>query len=248
MKTTIRYVLIGLLAFVIFAIVWAPATLVRTVLADVPDVTLSEINGTLWDGSARLSYRSYPIGRIEWTFTPGSLLGLAAGFDWSLRADAHELSGHAALNFTEAEVESRGVIRPASINQVLAPYDIDIEGDFTIQSLNLVIAYDRTLPDAKGELNWTGGYVNYRLAGNYNHGSLPPIAAYVSTESGEPTMVAYAADNNDNDRIPLLHVKLDNAGWINIGITKRFTKLIGQPWPGSEPDHAVVLEVGEKLL
>jgi glycine cleavage system H lipoate-binding protein len=42
--------------------------------------------------------------------------------------------------------------------------------------------------------------------------------------------------------------KVAQDGMATVGITKQFTKMLGEPWPGGEPDHAVVLEVGEKLF
>jgi hypothetical protein len=57
-------------------------------------------------------------------------------------------------------------------------------------------------------------------------------------------MTVYAVD----DPTPLLLAHVQPDGLASIGITKQFTKLIGQPWVGGEEDHAVVLEVSEKLF
>jgi hypothetical protein len=48
--------------------------------------------------------------------------------------------------------------------------------------------------------------------------------------------------------MPLMLGKVAQDGMATVGITKQFTKMLGEPWPGGEPDHAVVLEVGEKLF
>jgi hypothetical protein len=57
-------------------------------------------------------------------------------------------------------------------------------------------------------------------------------------------MTVYAVD----DSTPLLLAHVTQDGMASLGITKQFTKRVGQPWVGGEPDHAVVLEVAEDLF
>ena len=52
---------------------------------------------------------------------------------------------------------------------------------------------------------------------------------------------------NAEDGALLITGRLTPSGSAAIGITRGFTKLAGQPWPGSDPDHTVVLEVEEQL-
>ena len=59
-----------------------------------------------------------------------------------------------------------------------------------------------------------------------------------------PTAVAFA----DGDTTPLLHAELKTNGFARIGVTKYLTKMAGNPWPGGDPDHAIVLEVEEQVF
>jgi hypothetical protein len=97
---------------------------------------------------------------------------------------------------------------------------------------------------ALGNAHWTGGAVSYRLAGRSNDIVLPPLMAVITTPGEWPEMLVRAQDN----AMPLITGRLTSKGSVAIGITRGFTRLAGQPWPGSEPDHAVVLEVEEFLI
>jgi hypothetical protein len=70
------------------------------------------------------------------------------------------------------------------------------------------------------------------------------LVGFLDSSSGQPEMSVYQS----NDETPLMLARISRDGLATIGITKQFTKLLGEPWPGNEPDHAVVLEVGEKLF
>jgi hypothetical protein len=59
-----------------------------------------------------------------------------------------------------------------------------------------------------------------------------------------PKAVAYAT----GESTPLLHAALADNGFVRVGVTKYLTAMLGQPWPGSDPDHAVVLEVEEQVF
>ena len=59
-----------------------------------------------------------------------------------------------------------------------------------------------------------------------------------------PVAVAYAT----GESTPLLQAALTGNGFARIGVTKYLTRLLGQPWPGGDPDHAVVLEVEEQVF
>jgi hypothetical protein len=100
------------------------------------------------------------------------------------------------------------------------------------------------LPNLKGELSWTGATVSYRLGQITNHVVLPALTGFVYSSTGQPEMTAYEAAHDT----PLLLSRVAADGWVTIGITKRFTQLLGQPWTGSDADHAVVLEVQEQLF
>jgi hypothetical protein len=130
------------------------------------------------------------------------------------------------------------------LTDVFSRYDIRIPGSIAVEHLDLTAAYGARLPDVRGELKWSGGDVSYRLSGRDHRVALPPLVGFIDSSSSQPEISVYQVD----DKMPLMLGKVAQDGMATVGITKQFTKMLGEPWPGGEPDHAVVLEVGEKLF
>jgi hypothetical protein len=94
---------------------------------------------------------------------------------------------------------------------------------------------------AAGEISWSGGTVRYTLSGQSSSSTLPPLIAYLG-DGVEAVVFA------QNAQTPLIKAELLDNGFAKIGITKLLTKILDNPWPGSDPDHAVVLEVEEQVF
>ena len=88
---------------------------------------------------------------------------------------------------------------------------------------------------------FAGGPVNYRLSGQEYRGSLPPLVATL----GEGLEVYIYPDEGQT---PLLVAQMLENGFVKIGVTRLLTKLLNNPWPGSDVDHEVVLEVEEQIF
>jgi hypothetical protein len=236
--------LVGVLAFVASAIAFAPVTLLRPAFAAIPGLAVTELGGSLWRGSAMLAYRGTVLGQLTFAFSPSELLLARFGYDVALAGPAVTLAGRVSAAPGGYRARLGGNVGLVLAAPELARYDLDIPGELGIDTLALDGRWGTPLPTAQGELNWSGGTVRYVLGGRANVAELPPLSGFIDSSSGYPQMTVYAR----NDATPLLlaHVKQD--GMASVGITKQFTKRVGQTWVGGEPDHAVVLEVAEKLF
>jgi hypothetical protein len=94
--------------------------------------------------------------------------------------------------------------------------------------------------EASGTASWSGGYVRYRLSGQSYSGDLPPLEAALGDG-----LEAYVYPVQE--QTPLIRAQLLSNGFAKIGITRLLTRLLNNPWPGSDADHEVVLEVEEQL-
>jgi hypothetical protein len=83
--------------------------------------------------------------------------------------------------------------------------------------------------------------VTYLLSGKLYNSALPPMRALLGPG---PEAIAFAT----GDETPLLLARLEPNGFAKVGVTKYLTKILGNPWPGGDPDHAVVLEVEEQVF
>jgi hypothetical protein len=137
-----------------------------------------------------------------------------------------------------------GLIEAETINRVLAAYNMNLNGTLHLRSVKATINKSEGQIRIQGDMRWDGGTVQYRMSNQRFQRELPALLGELQMVGGVPSMTV----RSETDDTPLIRARLDNDGWIHIGITKRFTRLIGQPWQGNEPDPAIVMEVSEKLL
>jgi len=240
----IRTIVIGVLLFVVFAIVFAPASLLRTVIPAGSSVELLEPSGTLWSGTADLYLAGRPAGRLDFDFDATAIARGALGYDIALAGPEHALTGAVSLRPGSGEAMVQGRASAAFANQWLAAYDIAIAGDLTFREAHVQIPYDVAETGAgvsSGTVAWTGGPVQYILSGRSYAGVLPPLIAYLG-EALETVVIP------ENGETPLLRAEVLPRGFVRVGVTRLMTKLAGNPWPGSHLDHEVVLEVEEQLF
>jgi Type II secretion system (T2SS), protein N len=244
MTRTLRLTLIGALTFIVCVAVFAPASLVRYLLRDATVITLAGPSGTLWHGAGDLAVAGTHVGRIDWSFAPSALLSGELGFDIGIVGPHVEIDGRASASARAGHALLGGRVDTALLDDAMARYDIHVPGAIAIEHLEMTAAYGARLPQMRGELHWSGGTVDYRLSGRNHSVALPPLTGFIDSSSGAPEISVYQVD----DKMPLMLAKISQDGLATVGITKQFTKILGEPWPGGEPDHAVVLEVGEKLF
>lgn len=239
-----RYVLIGVLLFLGFAAVLAPASLIRSLIPADSGIGLLQPAGTLWDGAADLYLAGQPAGHLQWNLNVTAIFRGVVGYDIALAGPEHALTGSVGIGIGGSEATLRGQTSGAFANRWLTPYDIHIGGSLELRDVHVRVPYDvrRTGQGAAaGSLAWSGGPVRYVLSGRSNAGSLPPLVAYLG--EGLETVVV-----PEGGQTPLLRAKVLTDGFVSIGVTKLLTRLVGSPWPGTQADHEVVLEVEEQLF
>ena len=238
------YALVGFLALAGCIVYMAPATLLPVALGETGPARLTQVRGRIWDGNAAVAYRGHAIGSLSWQFAPAGLLQGEADFDWRLAGTGHTLSGRVSLGFGGLHCFAAGTVREAAVRRMLAPYWIEATGDIGIQRVDVDASYGPYLEELAGELSWSGGEVRYRLAGEHYRMVLPPLAGVLESLDAQPALTVFAQGID----IPLLHVRLGADGWLSIGVTKKMTEMAGFPWPGNDPDNAIVIDVSERLF
>jgi len=242
----IRYLVAGLLLFLGFALAFAPAGLLDRVIERNSQADLTDTRGTLWQGQANLLVNQQALGVVSWDFAPTSLLSLRPRYDWRLDGSDKQLNGSAALSFSAMLANARGTIDSAAVNLALGRYDIFLGGRFELQPTRVRMLTDTgQVTELDGQLDWSGGLVRYTLSGILRESRLPPLTARLRmSDDAAPEAVVYA----EGEQTPLMTASLSNNGFAKVSITKLFTKLVGNPWPGSDPDHVVVIEVEEQVF
>ena len=240
----LKYLWVGLATFALFAIVFAPASIVTGQLQRLPGATATGTSGTLWSGSTNVIISGARVGTVEWRLAPTEALRGRVGFDVELTESTHFIEGRLSSSVSAVEGNFAGRVSALAIDDLLRRYDIVLPGEFVIDDLKAHLTHGARLPMLNGEVHWSGGAVRWRMSGRNFAKSLPPLVAFVDSTTGTPKMTVYQPDDNT----PLLLLSAETTGWVTIGVTKRFTELVDQPWAGNEPGHGVVLEVQEKLF
>lgn len=238
------YALVGVLTLVACIGYMAPAALLPAVLGDEGPIRLTQARGRVWDGTATVGYQGHALGSLAWQFDAAALLRGETKVNWRLASTGHKLSGSARIGFTGLQCTAAGTVLGETIRRILAPYWIETAGDIGIERISAAVTYGPHLENLAGELSWNGGEVRYRLAGEYSSMVLPPLTGVLEAVDAEPTLLVFAQGVEP----PILHVRLGADGWLTIGVTKKLTKMAGFPWPGDEPDHAIVIDVSERLI
>ena len=241
----LKYGLVLLGVMLVCLVAFAPASLLDRAVRGVPDVDLISPQGTVWSGQAGLVVAGAQRGIVQWTLQPWTLALAHPTFDWQLSDPDVSLAGNAGSSLSEQTLQVQGDVSAAVLNQWLTRYLITIQGDFTIQPTSLRLQGQRQVNALDGQIDWEGGLVRYTLSGILHEARLPPLTAYLDQNTqSQPVATVYTRGGST----PLLMATVNADGFAKISMTKLFTKLLKNPWPGSDPDSAVVLEVEEKIF
>ncbi|MGI9327687.1 MAG: type II secretion system protein N [Pseudomonadales bacterium] len=240
----IRYVLVGIVVIIALLIYMAPATLLKQPLATVPDIDVQQLRGTLWQGQGLLAVAQTPLGDLHWRAQPTALLSGRMAASYQLAGSNLALTGEVAVATKSVNASTNGEVQAALINQLLADYELSMSGALEPEAVSVELVEQRVTA-LNGQIHWAGGIVSYALEGRQATQQLPPMRADLSLDEADlPLATIYS----DGVNFPVLTLRLMDSGFVKVSLTRRFTQIVGMPWPGSEPDHAVVLEVEQQVF
>ena len=104
--------LLVVLAYAAFLVAMAPARWALAHLALPPEVAISNVHGTVWNGTASVAARSYgPIAEVRWRFLPAQLVGARLAF--ALDGAGSGLRARGEVSRRVGGIEARGVMARA---------------------------------------------------------------------------------------------------------------------------------------
>ncbi len=233
---------LGFVLFIGFVVAFAPAGLLRRATDNLPGLDLTQPSGTIWHGAGQIIVDGRLIGTVRWAFQPLSILRLAPAYNLELEGEGLDLIGTIEATTDGTHLEVAGRAEANLFNQYFSTYDLVLSGALSISTLTATLAGGK-ITHMDGEARWSGGPVRYVLSGRLAATELPPLVAFIKTNQ-MPTADIFA----EGGQTPLMHVQILESGFVKIGVTKSLTKMLNNPWPGGDPDHAVVLEVEEKIF
>lgn len=222
------YVAAGIITFLVFILVMAPASLLVSLAGDnlqkVPDLEVGRVEGRIWAGAAELQYQSFP-ALVSWNL---AALPLALGrisADVEVAGDGLDAAFHVSANSNEGSITGATAFVDARyINQVSIGYGLDLSGQFSFSS-DEVSFNRRWITAATGDLDWPGGIVHIETPERLHTVDLPPLRGKLSMD-GDSVKLAI----NDTNT-PLIDLSLKPSGWAAVGVSFAFIELAGLPIP-----------------
>jgi hypothetical protein len=236
-----RYITAGMAVFFASILIFAPASLVTRLVPPTTQLALLEPRGSIWNGTGSVVASGQQLGQLIWQVDVLSLFTLAPRVQWNLVQPLLEIHV-TTIGINEVTFAVNGNADLALLAPLLHQYDLFIPGSVTLIDITGVFDVpEETVNELAGTVNWSGGQVRYVLSGQLSESTLPEMNADLS----DPLQ---ATVTTPEEPIHLLEAELTATGFIKIGMTKMLTKMLHRPWPGSDPDHAIVLVVEEQIL
>jgi hypothetical protein len=248
-----RYLFGGLLIVVIVLLTQAPVSLLKPFLPPAGQaVELQQLRGTLWRAAATVHHQGRTLGDLSWQFQPARLLSGQLAFAWQMAGRDVSGTGTAGRSLSAWHLTGDGVAASRLFAPLLAEYELVVPGQVTLAEL--VAASDgQRVTGLAGNLLWPGGSVTFPQGNRLATIAMPPLNAELKLDAEQqPLAEVFQADGQGQRApgadYPLLTLTALASGFAKVAVTRRLTRLAGVPWPGSEPDHAVVLEVEQQVF
>ena len=240
-----RYVTLGIAIFLVTFLALLPASLINLFIDLGDRARFTNVEGSLWSGSAHLTLLGEPFGNVDWSIAPSKFFQLTLGFDLVISNGDQILSAEIGKGANDQYIKLNGEISTNWINAHLEPYDLNFEGALHIQSTVVYMNSDLDCKHAEGKILWTGGMANFRLQNMPFQRELPPLEGTLSEFANQLTLSA----STSNEKTPMLNIRLDaRNGWIHLSIMQGLMRIADIPWPFESSDDDVVLELSEQYF
>ncbi len=240
------YLLAGILTFLGFLLVMAPASIVLSfaddTLKQVPDLEIGRVDGRIWTGSAQIQYRRLP-ALVSWDLAALPLLAGRISAQVNVAGDGLDADFRVSAN-SEGGTISKGkaFIDASYINQVSLDYGLDLSGRFSLVAEEISFN-KRWLTSLSGHFDWPGGIVHIETPQQLHSVDLPELNGSLTMQGDNLEIVIEGSEAR------MINLTLKPDGWAEVGVSFAFMDLAGLPIPGSDnsrTEPAILLE--EKIL
>jgi len=221
MKAKIAWIVASVLVFLFFLIAYLPASQITTRLTLPDEVSLYEVSGTLWEGSAQqVVVNGLPVDNVSWKLHPAALLmgdirvTLNGG---NMRSpDAISFSGPITTGlFSQTRISAKNFVAYIPVDRILAqvslPLPVNASGRFklSLQTLN----YNGQC----NELNGQGSWLNAAVAGTQGPIDFGTYEAALSCADGK-----FIVNVEEPNKLGLSMQAQADAQFSNISVEGRF--------------------------
>ena len=227
----------------------APASLIERIVNNESQnlIQFSSPTGTLWQGTGIIKIINSPDAAISWSLPLLDILKLKPKILWNIESPTLILDGESVILMGEIETSAKGKIASGQLNKIFAPYDVLLGGDLLIKTISITNKLNGNflITNLTGDLHWTGGPVSYVLSKSSVTVKSPVFQLKLSNQIKGVIQVILNSPNYD---YPLMKARLKPKGILKIQVSKGFTKIFGNEWPGRESDDQFILELEERIF
>ena len=243
----LTYLLIGVITFLAFLIIMAPAATVVSAFEDdlqasVPGMTLTGIRGSLWQGESDLSYGKLPPVLLNWELSALPLLTGTANTHLEFSGTGLSAEVDGAFSDAGGEISQlNATITGDYLNQVTIDYGLELSGE--VQLTETSLGFDQQwLTHASGRLTWSGGIVHIETPQQIHTVKLPPLDASVSMSDRDLIMQVTEAGRE------MMNIAVRQDGWAKVDISYTFMEMVNLPLPGGILSDGQAVTLEEKIL
>ena len=157
------------------------------------------------------------------------------------------LQGKSSISGENIITNTSGTVGSTLLNRIFSEYDIILDGSLSVENLSLVNDRNKkfSINQLDGLLTWTGGEITYMLA----QSPVTIISPVFELEFFHKTPnIIEAKLKTSSYNFPLLLASLSEGGNLKVKVTKAFTKIFGNEWPGTDSEEQIVLELEEYIF
>ncbi|MAD45054.1 MAG: hypothetical protein CMI02_00600 [Oceanospirillaceae bacterium] len=246
------YLLLGLFTFIFVLAINTPLHFVwgfvEPQVKRLP-VNIHHVNGTLWDGHAKIGVpQMRALGELQarWTLSPLSLLTGAAAVNLQVEGQGLRLQADTRIGMDQQlDIHSAsGYLDSAVVAPVLKKNRISVGGNFELSQLSgeLNLA-QRRFADISGRVVYSGGEVSVPVNNKPVQATMPMVLGNIAMEGNKAVITATTTDNKE-----LLQAYMQPDGWGGVAVRRRFIDALGQEWPNKAEEDTVIFEVSHKIL
>jgi general secretion pathway protein N len=208
-------------------------------------VQVEMVNGTLWQGQARVKIPK--VGKVtgQWDIQLAELLSGNLSAQLNVTGDQLKFEGQVIASQQHIElIDSKAFMSSHYLQPMLRQGRASLTGDFELNKFSgLFSIVDKQILAADGRLLFTGGDVSFPIDGKKINANLPILAGVIKKPGDN---VELSITNTDGQSIGSGYVQPD--GWAGVSIRRRFLDILGQKWPADVAEEAVIFEVSQKIL
>lgn len=158
MNRVIKLIVLAVTGFVFFMLVTFPAEYAYQIVhSRIKNLSLSSINGTLWNGSAGfVQYKTTPLGSVNWSLHPHDILRGHLETDFSLVSDKMQTKGTAGREiFGPAYTKNlNGYVPAALLGKHLGIKTVTPAGKLHFSIKRMEFSPKGRLEAAVGQITW----------------------------------------------------------------------------------------------